>query len=134
MDQVLPLGGDEGTVVWRQTHGLGLFVTHPVGRVEPHHAARVGLVQGHQVELERRCYVEERRKITQIHLPMTTFSYSNQKISKIHVSSMPVCFFVSMHQNSGLFLFYFIHPDFYISTVLELKYQKQFCENQLKHN
>lgn len=47
MDQVLPVGGDEGAVVWSQTHRLGLLVTHPVGHVEPHHVARVGLVQSH---------------------------------------------------------------------------------------
>lgn len=52
VDQVPPVGGDEGAVVGRQTHGLGLLVTHAVGRVRPRHVARVGLVQRHQVELE----------------------------------------------------------------------------------
>lgn len=52
MDQVLPVGGNEGAVVRRQTHRLGLLVAHPVSHVEPHHAAGVGLVQGDQVELE----------------------------------------------------------------------------------
>lgn len=52
VDQVLAVGGDEGAVVRRQTHGLGLLVTHAVGRVQPRHVARVGLVQRHQVELE----------------------------------------------------------------------------------
>lgn len=52
MDQVLPLGGDEGAEVRGQTHRLGLLVAHPVSGVEPHHVARVGLVQRHQVELE----------------------------------------------------------------------------------
>lgn len=56
MDQVLPVGRDEGTVVWCQTHGLGLLVTQPVSCVESHHVARVGLVQGHQVELEEETY------------------------------------------------------------------------------
>lgn len=51
VDQVLSVGGDEGAVVRRQTHGLGLLVTHAVGHVQPHHVARVGLVQRHQVEL-----------------------------------------------------------------------------------
>lgn len=54
VDQVLPVGGDEGTVVGRQTHGLGLLVTQAVGHVQPHHVARVGLVQRHQVELRAR--------------------------------------------------------------------------------
>lgn len=53
VDQVLPAGGDEGAVVGGQTHRLGLLVTHAVGHVQPHHGARVGLVQRHQVELER---------------------------------------------------------------------------------
>lgn len=53
VDQVLPVGRNEGAVVWSQTHRLGLLVTHAISRVEPHHVARVGLVQGHQVELER---------------------------------------------------------------------------------
>lgn len=52
VDQVLPLGGDEGAEVRGQTHRLGLLVAHPVSGVEPHHVARVGLVQRHQVELE----------------------------------------------------------------------------------
>lgn len=59
VDQVLPVRGDEGAVVWRQTHGLGLLVAHAVGRVQPHHVPRVGLVQRHQVELGRRGRSEE---------------------------------------------------------------------------
>lgn len=52
MDQVLPVWRNEGAVVWRQTHCLGLLVTHSVSHVEAHHVTWVGLVQGHQVELE----------------------------------------------------------------------------------
>ena len=52
VDQVLAVGRHEGAVVWRQTHGLGLLVAHSVSRVQPHHVARVGLVQRHQVELQ----------------------------------------------------------------------------------
>lgn len=61
VDQVLPVGGNEGAVVRRQTHRLGLLKTHPVGHVETHQVAGVGLVQSHEVELERED-VEEREK------------------------------------------------------------------------
>lgn len=47
VDQVLPVGGDEGAVVGGQAHRLGLLITHPVGHVETHQVAGVGLVQGH---------------------------------------------------------------------------------------
>lgn len=48
------MGGHEGAVVLRQTHGPGLLGTHVVGVVYPYHVARVRLVQRHQVELDRR--------------------------------------------------------------------------------
>lgn len=50
--QVTVVGGDEGSVVEGQTHGLGLLVAHVVGHVRAHHQTRVRLVQRHQVELK----------------------------------------------------------------------------------
>lgn len=52
VDQVLAVGGDEGPVEGRQTHGLGLLVAHAVGHVQAHHVTRVRLVECHQVELK----------------------------------------------------------------------------------
>lgn len=77
VDQVLPVGGDEGAVVGRQPHGLGLLVTQAVGYVQPHHVARVGLVQRHQVELRarrrRRSSVKTTRLLSAPLKPASTF-------------------------------------------------------------
>lgn len=85
MDQVLPVGGDEGAVVGRQPHGLGLLVTQAVGHVQPHHVARVGLVQRHQVELRAR-----RRRRSSVRTTQLLLSASETHVHILSCSSFQI--------------------------------------------
>lgn len=93
MDQVLPVGGDEGAVVGRQTHGLGLLVAQAVGHVQPHHVARVGLVQRHQVELR----VRRRRSSVKTHSAAVLFKSVHSPAEKLK-GFAPSCLLVSDKQ------------------------------------